>query len=232
MPVRPNILYLHSHDTGRYTSAYGFAMPTPNLQRLAEQGVLFKQVFCGGPTCSASRAALLTGQCSHSSGMIGLAHRGFQLKDVRQHIVHTLHDAGYRATLIGVQHVVNWQNRGADGIGYDEVVHLDDLWDTSQIAGAAKAFFANPPQEPFFLSVGFVDTHREFREPGPEDDARYCRPPLPLPDTPETRRDMATYMASVRKLDEGMGAVIKALDARHLHDRPRDRIPADEVQPD
>ena len=216
MPNRPNILYLHSHDTGRYTSPYGFAMPTPNLQRLAEQGVLFRQCFCGGPTCSASRAALLTGQCSHSSGMIGLAHRGFALKDMKQHLVQTLHDVGYRATLIGVQHVTHWENRGADGIGYDEVVHLDDLWDNARIAGAAKDFFDNAPQEPFFLSVGFVHTHREYPEAGPEDDARYCRPPLPLPDTPETRRDMATFMASVRALDAGMGAVIRALDESGL----------------
>ena len=77
MPDKPNILYLHSHDTGRYVQPYGYSIPAPNLQKLAEQGVLFRQTFCGGPTCSASRAALLTGQCAHSSGMIGLAHRGF-----------------------------------------------------------------------------------------------------------------------------------------------------------
>jgi arylsulfatase A-like enzyme len=78
---RPNILYIHSHDTGRYVQPYGHAIPTPNLQRLAEQGVLFRQAYSAAPTCSPSRAGLLTGQCAHSSGMLGLAHRGFSLRD-------------------------------------------------------------------------------------------------------------------------------------------------------
>jgi len=59
--TRPNILYLHSHDTGRYIQPYGHAVPTPNMQKLAEEGVLFRKAFCAGPTCSPSRAALLTG---------------------------------------------------------------------------------------------------------------------------------------------------------------------------
>ena len=100
--ARPNILYIHSHDTGRYIQPYGHAVPTPHMQRLAQEGVLFRQNYCAGPTCSPSRAALLTGQSPHSSGMIGLAHRGFSLHDYRQHIVHTLRAAGYRSTLIGV----------------------------------------------------------------------------------------------------------------------------------
>jgi len=77
--ARPNILYLHSHDTGRTIQPYGHAVATPHLQRLADQGVLFRRAFCAAPTCSPSRAALLTGQCPHSSGMLGLAHRGFRL---------------------------------------------------------------------------------------------------------------------------------------------------------
>ena len=76
---KPNILYIHSHDTGRYLQPYGHAIPTPNLQRLAEQGILFRRAYCAAPTCSPSRAALLTGQSPHSAGMLGLANRGFVL---------------------------------------------------------------------------------------------------------------------------------------------------------
>jgi hypothetical protein len=54
---RPNIVYLHSHDSGRYLQPYGQPVPTPNLQRLASQGILFRQRFSGAPTCSPSRAA-------------------------------------------------------------------------------------------------------------------------------------------------------------------------------
>lgn len=42
---RPNIPYLHSHDSGRYVQPYGHPVPTPNLQRLAEEGVLFRHAF-------------------------------------------------------------------------------------------------------------------------------------------------------------------------------------------
>lgn len=208
---RPNILYIHSHDTGRYIQPYGYPVPAPHLQRLAEQGVLFRQAFCAGPTCSPSRAALLTGQWAHNSGMIGLAHRGFALKDCRQHIVHTLRRAGYESTLIGVQHVA----RDASQIGYDRTVPLRNS-QAAHVAPAAVEFLSHAPHGPFFLSVGFSETHREFHPAGPLEDARYIRPPAPLPDTPQTRQDMAAFMASARLLDQGIGTVIDALDANGL----------------
>ncbi|HYA98698.1 MAG TPA: sulfatase-like hydrolase/transferase [Ktedonobacteraceae bacterium] len=101
----PNILYIHSHDTGRYVQPYGHAISTPNIQHLAEQGILFRKAFCVAPTCSPSRAGLLTGQYAHCSGMTGLAHRGFSLSDYNQHVVHTLRKAGYYSALIGEEHL-------------------------------------------------------------------------------------------------------------------------------
>src|SRR2546426_6825261 len=58
---QPNILYIHSDGTGRYLEPYGYAIPSPNLQRLASEGVLFRQLYTEAPTCSPSRAALFTG---------------------------------------------------------------------------------------------------------------------------------------------------------------------------
>jgi arylsulfatase A-like enzyme len=116
--ARPNVLYIHSHDTGRYIQPYGHAVPTPNLQKLAEEGVLFRQAFCAAPTCSPSRASLLTGQCPHSNGMLGLAHLGFQLTDYKRHILHTLRAEGYISALAGVQHIA----RKPATIGYDRVI--------------------------------------------------------------------------------------------------------------
>jgi len=208
---RPNILYIHSHDTGRYVQPYGYAVPTPNIQHLAEQGILFRQTFCVGPTCSPSRAGLLTGQCAHSSGMIGLAHRGFSLHDYNQHIVHTLRQAGYTSTLIGVQHIA----RDPQVIGYDQIVDSKGSR-VASVAPAAVDFLGNSPEQPFFLSVGFGETHRQYVEPGPDEDPRYCLPPHPLPNTPETRRDMAAFKATARILDGGIGAVLDALEASGL----------------
>jgi arylsulfatase A-like enzyme len=210
---RPNILYIHSHDTGRYVQPYGYAIPTPNIRRLAEQGVLFRQAFCAAPTCSPSRAALLTGQCAHSSGMIGLAHRGFSLRDYKQHILHTLRTVGYESTLIGVQHVA----KTPDVIGYGRIVKVQNHR-VEHVVPAAVDFLNHAPSQPFFLSVGFSETHREFAGPGPTEDPRTCRPPHPIPDTPQTRRDMAAFKASARIFDQGVGAVLDALDANGLRE--------------
>jgi arylsulfatase A-like enzyme len=209
----PNILYLHSHDTGRYIQPYGHQIPTPNIQRLADQGMLFRQAFCAAPTCSGSRACLLTGQWAHSNGMIGLAHRGFRLNDYSQHIVHTLRAAGYWSALIGEQHI----SEDPGILGYDHVVDIDTTH-VQTVAPAAVDVIANLPDQPFFLSVGFFETHREFFQPTSVRDTLYSLPPSNLPDTVETRRDMASYKASARSLDQGVGAVLNALDEHDLAD--------------
>ena len=56
-----NVIYINTHDSGRMLSPYGYDIPTENLKKLAEDSVVFTNAFCAGPTCSPSRAALLTG---------------------------------------------------------------------------------------------------------------------------------------------------------------------------
>ena len=93
--------------------------------------------------------------------------------------------------------------------------------DTSRahdVAPATVALVRDRPPEPFFLSVGFFETHREYFEPTSVRDALYSLPPDNLPDTPETRRDMASYKASARSLDQGVGTVLNALDEHELAD--------------
>lgn len=209
----PNILYLHSHDTGRYVQPYGHQVPTPNIQRLADQGILFRKAFCAAPTCSASRACLLTGQYGHNNGMMGLAHRGWSLNDYQQHLVHPLHDAGYHSALIGEQHIA----KRPDIIGFDRVVKIDTTH-VESVAPVAIDIISEPIPEPFFLSVGFFETHRDWLGPSSVRDALYSVPPPNLPDTPETRRDMAAYKASARSLDHGVGMVLEALDEQGLTD--------------
>jgi len=203
----PNILYLHSHDTGRSVQPYGYPVPTPRIQGLAEEGVLFRQAFCAASTCSASRACLLTGQYAHSNGMMGLAHRGWSLNDYRHHMVHTLREqAGYHSVLVGEQHI----SKRPDIIGYDQVIKLDTTR-VDDVAPVTVELLRDPPAQPFFMSVGFFETHREFFEPLKHDHFS-VRPPANLPDLPETRRDMASYVASARSLDRGIGTVLDELD--------------------
>ena len=209
----PNIVYLHSHDTGRYVQPYGHQLPTPNIQRLADQGLLFRQAFCAAPTCSGSRACLLTGQWAHVNGMTGLAHRGWSLNDYGRHIVHPLREAGYWSALIGEQHV----SRDPAVLGYDHVVDIGSTR-VHSIAPATLQLLRSRPPEPFFLSIGFFETHREFFEPSSVRDALYGQPPSHLPDTPETRADMASFKASARSFDQGVGAVLHGLDELGLVD--------------
>jgi N-sulfoglucosamine sulfohydrolase len=211
----PNILYVHSHDTGRVVQPYGFQVPTPNIQMLADQGVLFRQAFCAAPTCSGSRASLLTGLYCHNNGMEGLAHRGWELNDYGQHWVHTLRGAGYHSILVGEQHI----SKDPAVIGYDEIVKVETnkAGDVAPLTiDALRA--ARNTGKPWFMSVGFFETHRDFAAPTSVRDTLYSLPPGNLPDDPATRRDMAEFKASVRSLDQGIGAVLHALHDLHLVD--------------
>ena len=211
---KPNILYIHSHDTGRYLQPYGHAIPTPNLQRLAEQGVLFRRAYCAAPTCSPSRAALLTGQSPHNAGMLGLANRHFILGDFSQHIIHTLKPAGYTTALSGIQHLAGKAlHRGAEEVGYDRVLTTD----YNEAHTAAVDFIKTAPDQPFWLTVGFFENHREF--PLEHDvNPAYVQPPAGLPDTPRVRQDMANYIAMAQILDDKVGQVLRALDESGLRD--------------
>lgn len=212
----PNILYLHSHDTGRYVQPYGFPIPTPNIQHLADQGVLFRHAFSAAPVCSGSRAALLIGQSTHATGMLGLAHRGYRLTHPERHIVHTLRTAGYWSGLVGEQHV----SADPGDLGYDCVADLGST-KVHDVAPAANRLIAERARidSPFFLSVGFFETHREFFEPTSVRDALYSQPPDNIVDNAITRRDMASFKASARSLDQGVGSVLNALEDNGLTER-------------
>jgi len=214
VPEYPNILYVHSHDTGRWVEPYGHPINTPNIQNLAEEGVLFRKAFCAAPTCSGSRACLLTGQYTHSNGMVGLAHRGFPLNDYRQHIVHTLHKLGYWSGLVGEQHI----SKKPEVIGYDEVIKIDTTH-VDDVVPVTLEILNRKHRQPFFLSVGFFETHREFFHPSSPKKANYVLPPPNLPDAPETRQDMAAFHASARSLDQGIGTVLDALDATGIAEK-------------
>jgi N-sulfoglucosamine sulfohydrolase len=174
---------------------------------LADQGVLFREAFCAAPTCSGSRASLLTGLFCHNNGMLGLAHRGWRLNDYEQHWIHALRRAGYRSTLIGEQHI----SVDPGVIGYDEVLPVGSNRADHVAPLTIEALREAPRTEPWFMSVGFFETHRDFFAPTSVRDTLYSLPPANLPDVVATRRDMAAFKASARALDQGIGAVLHGL---------------------
>lgn len=219
----PNIVFMHSHNTGTFVQPYGHAVPTPNLQKLAEEGITFRKAFASAPTCSPSRASFLSGMFAHSAGMLGLAHRGFSMTDPAQHIVGVLKANGYVTALSGVEHTFP----DLASVGYDRVLSsLDTNYAETEgqpdEADGAVRFLNESHDQPFFLSVGLNETHRPFPEADParhpEEDERYALAPSPLPDTPETRADTADFKAAARIMDEKYGRVLSALDANGLSD--------------
>src|SRR6516225_530446 len=93
------------------------------------------------------------------------------------------------------------------------------LWGTpaaANVAPKAVEFLNSRPNKPFFMDVGFFETHREYPEPTPEDDPRFAQPPQPIPDTPQTRKDIAAFRASARNLDKAVGDILQALDRNGL----------------
>ena len=210
----PNIIYLHSHDTGRYISPYGFKMPTPHMQQFAEEGVVFRQTFNAAPTCSPSRAALLTGSSPHSCGQLGLTNRGFNIQDPHKHLCHTLKQAGYHTALFGVSHL----HKNVDLLGYDQrdLFEVEKRRTTDASVDKVIAFLEQDHPDPFFASIGFFETHRVFPDPDPEILKAGTAPPAPLPDTPGTRRDMAAYATMARNLDDHYGRILQALAEQGL----------------
>jgi arylsulfatase A-like enzyme len=143
--------------------------------------------------------------------MLGLAHLGFSLHDYTHHIIHTLRTAGYHSVLIGEQHL----SKDPALLGYDRVFSVPDTH-AETIAPVAVDLLRQGLPQPFFLSVGFFETHRAFFSSHSHTDALYCQPPRPLPDLLPIRQDMAAFQASAQRLDQGVGAVLDALDAAGL----------------
>jgi arylsulfatase A-like enzyme len=219
-----NILYIHTHDTGRYIQPYGYAVPTPNLQAFSRQGTVFRQAFSCAPTCSPSRSALLTGRSPHSCGMLGLAHLGFALPDYGQHLVQRLNSCGYRTVLCGIQH----EAEQVCAIGYQRVLGNTGLgaWtgrDSSGEEDLANArevarYLRSVTKGPVFLSYGMFSTHRRFPQIDDPAPTRAIRPPSALPDHPAVREDFAAYVQSAAVADRCFGIVMDALAASAICD--------------
>lgn len=226
-----NVLYIHTHDSGKVLSPYGYKVPTPNLERFAGDAALFRSCFCAGPTCSPSRAAMLSGTYPHQNGMLGLAQRGFSM-DYDRHLVHFLNRNGYHTVLCGIQHEAGWYldtGQGARAIGYQEEItgsnagyRQEDLveWDQENARAVCRWLESRNDEKPFFLSYGMYATHRRFPDKvDGEINPAFVLPPAPIPDSPETREDFARYMTSVKSADFCFGQVLDCLKRTgHLKD--------------
>ena len=104
---RPNILYIMSDDHAAHAiGAYGGRLaqlnPTPTIDRLAKEGILFENAFVTNSICTPSRACVITGQYPHRNGVYDL---GGRIEPARQTLAHEMKRAGYQTAMIGKWHL-------------------------------------------------------------------------------------------------------------------------------
>jgi arylsulfatase A-like enzyme len=103
---RPNIIYIMSDDHGyQAISAYGYGLNhTPNIDKIADNGMLFTRAYVTNSICGPSRAVMLTGKHSHINGFMD-NHSKFD--GSQQTVVKLLHDNGYATAIVGKWHLVS-----------------------------------------------------------------------------------------------------------------------------
>ncbi|HRX82499.1 MAG TPA: sulfatase-like hydrolase/transferase, partial [Pirellulaceae bacterium] len=109
---RPNILFVFSDDHGyQALSCYGSKVnQTPNLDRIAKEGMRFDRCFVTNSICGPSRAVILTGKYSHLNGFV---HNGNKFNGQQQTVSKLLQSAGYQTAVIGKWHL------STDPTGFD-----------------------------------------------------------------------------------------------------------------
>jgi len=226
--VRPNVILITCHDLGQHLGCYGVrTVDTPNIDRLAAEGVRFKNSFCVAPQCSPSRAAMVTGRYPHSNGVLGLCHGGFKwdLHESETHLVRRFAAVGYYTTLIGIQHETPRPER----LGFDEMhPEMDDrlpIARAMQCADRAVAWLADPlrRKRPFFLQFGLYEPHRYPAHPtgwAPTHQKPRAEVTVPgyLKRDDGAVEEFGYFEASVRTADDAVGRVLAALNRTGLAD--------------
>lgn len=108
-PGQPNIIFIMSddhaaHAIGAYDLRLSGLDPTPNIDKLAEGGMLFENAFCTNSICTPSRATIMTGQYPQTNGVLDLDH---QLPVDRQYLAIEMKKLGYTTAMVGKWHLVN-----------------------------------------------------------------------------------------------------------------------------
>lgn len=225
---KPNIILFVSDDHGLDAlGAYGNPIiKTPNLDKLATEGTKFTNAYCTSASCAASRSVILSGQFGHATGSYGHVHdyHHFSTYDNVKTLPVLLEEAGYETARIGKYHVA------PEKVYHFNTVLEADPRNTVEMAKACTDVLNS--SKPFFLYFCTDDPHRGHPftpepwdtpntfgnkvegyngvEPiiyNPED----VLVPEFLPDTKQSREEIAQYYQSISRIDQGFGKLMKML---------------------
>ncbi len=210
-PARPNLLLIIADDLTKWdTSVYGGQAATPNLEKLAREGMKFTHCFQAAPSCSPTRHALYTSLYPVKSG----AHPNhtFVKPGVRS-VAQWLKAAGYRAALSGKTHInppetfpFEYSLERSSGSTNPDFAAVDKF--LGECATAATPFglilASNEPHTPWNLG-----------DPSAYPPERIVLPPV-YPDTPETRANFSKYLAEVTYFDRQVGQALELLTRYNL----------------
>jgi arylsulfatase A-like enzyme len=201
---RPNIFMAMADDWGwPHAGCYGDAVVrTPTFDRLASEGALFVNAFVSSPSCTPSRAALMTGQ--YHWRLEESANLWSTLRPEFKTYPELLRDAGY---FIG-------HMRKAWGPGRIQAQGRSEDPTGPAFKSFAEFLQARPPNMPFCFWFGSSDPHRPY-DPGSGQRAGFDLPkirvPAFLPDHPTVRSDIADYYFEVERFDRELGEAIELL---------------------
>ena len=248
---RLNILFLFADDWGRYASAYAKAdakpspndvIRTPNVDRVAREGVLFRNAFVNAPSCTPCRSSLLSGRHFFQTGR-GAILRGAQWDASIPSFPLLLLEHGYQ---IGKSYKVWSPGTPADApfggqrFGYEKAGRLPNQFSgavtkmvaegetvegarervLAQVRGNFDAFLADAtPGKPWLYFFGPTTTHRKWVKGsgkalwGIDPGALQGKMPPSLPDVAAVREDMADYLGECQAVDAYLGALLQRLEA-------------------
>lgn len=194
---RPNILFIMSDDHAEAAiSAYGSAIsklaPTPNIDRIASEGALFRANYCCNSLSGPSRAAIMTGLHSHANGFM---RNGNKFDGNQETLQKILHRNGYQTALIGKWHLNgkpigfdHWEILNDQGEYYNPDFITDN--DTVRVDGYVTDIITDKciswiedrdKDRPFFLMMHHKACHRNWW-PAERHYGKYSGTRFPLPD--------------------------------------------------
>lgn len=229
---RPNVVLMIADDLA-WDDVGAFGNPkvgTPNIDRLARDGLKFDRAFLTCSSCSPSRASIITGRYPHNTDAEEL-HWPLPADQIT--FVEKLKAKGYWTAAAGKWHLGNAVKgrfnlvREADPSGFQLRKGGTRLTTTAKGDAASgcdqwvPTLRDRPRDQPFFLWLASLDPHRDY-EPGTLDPPH--RPedvvvPAVLPDLPEVRNDLAMYYDEIGRLDRHVGAVLDELDRQGIADQ-------------